>query len=225
VAPVLDSAVAGDKQVTVGWQALADENVLGYSLYYDQGGKSQLVGDSDCVSGQCSYTDLNLNNGQEYCYKLTAFAATCESESSNILCATPLQPGQQKTAGVSTLETGKWVTTGKGKDKTTTFLLTADFLQGDEVVFRARITDESGQPIANATFELTVSTPESLIVTSAASDATGVATAAWVTQAPDRRGKGGTATGAYVATVSGLNAASYHWDGVAVQAGFNIAGQ
>jgi hypothetical protein len=223
--PALSSAVAGDKQVTLGWQALADENVLGYSLYYDQAGKAQLVGDSDCVSGQCSYTDLDLTNGQVYCYKLTAFAASCESEFSNLLCATPLQPGQQQTAGVSTLETGTWITSGKGKDKTQTFVLTTDFQQGDEIVFQALVTDESGQPVENASFELTISGPESATITSSTSDATGAATATWATQAPNHRGQGGTATGAYVATVSGLNVVSYNWDEVPVQVSFNVAAQ
>jgi len=223
--PVLSSAVAGDKQVTLNWQALADDNILGYSLYYDQAGKAQLVGDSDCISGQCSYTDLNLTNGQAYCYKLAAFAAACESEFSNILCATPLQPGQQQTAGVNALETGKWTTSGKGKDKVQTFVLTTDFQQGEEIVFRAVITDESGLPVASATFDLTISGPESMTVTSAVSGAAGIAVASWATQAPNRRGQGGTATGAYEATVSGVNAASYNWNQVAEKVSFNIAGQ
>jgi len=223
--PVLGEAVAGDKQVTLGWQALADGNVTGYSVYYDQAGKAQWVADSDCLTGACSYTDLNLTNDQTYCYKLTTRTAGCESEFSNILCATPRQPGQQQTASVTGLETGYWVVSGKGKNAIQTFLLATDFAQGDEIVFRAVITDDAGQAVKNASFELAISGPETLTLTSAGSDASGLATATWATQAPDRKGQGGTLTGTYSAAVSGLNAGSLSWDEVVVKAEFNIAGQ
>jgi hypothetical protein len=224
-APVLVDAVAGDKQVTLDWQALADENVSGYGVYYDQAGKAQWVADSGCVTGQCGYTDLNLTNDQSYCYKLTARTADCESDFSNILCATPRQPGQQQTAGVSGLETGKWVTSGQGKNATQTFVPTTDFVQGDEVVFRALITDDSGLPVKNAAFELAVSGPENLTLTSSGSDTTGLATVTWATQAPNRKGQGGTLSGVYLATVSGLNAGALSWDEVVSWTGFNIAAQ
>jgi len=223
--PVLADAVDADKQVTLGWQALADETVTGYSIYYDQAGKAQWIADSDCVSGQCNYTDTGLTNDQTYCYKLTARAAECESGFSNILCATPRQPGQLQTAGVSGLETGTWVVTGKGKNATRTFVLSTEFVQGDEIVFRALITDDSGVPVKNASFELTISGPETVAIASGTSDTTGVASATWVTQAPNHKGQGGTLTGVYSATLSALNANSYSWDEVAVQVGFGVAGQ
>ena len=94
--PVWAEAIADDKKVTLNWSALADENVVGYTIYYDQSDKAQWVADSSCTSGQCSYTDLNLTNGQTYCYKLTSNYESCESEFGNIQCATPEAPGQQQ---------------------------------------------------------------------------------------------------------------------------------
>jgi hypothetical protein len=223
--PVLADAVDADKQVTLSWQALADETVTGYSIYYDQAGKAQWIADSNCVSGQCNYIDTGLTNDQTYCYKLTARATECESGFSNIVCATPRQPGQQQTAGVTGLETGTWLVAGNGKNATRTFVLSAEFVQGDEIVFRALITDDSGLPVKNASFELTISGPETVAIASGTSDTTGVATATWVTQAPNRKGQGGTLTGVYSASLSGLNANSYSWDEVAVQVDFSILGQ
>jgi len=223
--PVLSAAVAADKQVTLNWQAQADAAVTGYTVYYDQSGKAQWVADSGCVSGQCSYTNSGLTNGQTYCYKLTARAGTCESAFSNVLCATPQAPGQQQTAGVSGLQTGKWVKQGKGGTATLTFVLSTDFRQGDTIVFRATIKDGSGLPVGNATYGLAISGSSSANITSAASNSAGVAEASWTTQAPNRKGQGGTATGAYVATVSALTASGYTWDGVTVNVSFNVAGQ
>jgi hypothetical protein len=218
----LNDALADDKKVTLDWTALADENVVGYSIYYDQAGKAQWVADSGCVSGQCSFTDLDLTNDQTYCYKLTARAQECASPYSNILCATPRQPGQQDTAGVTDLLSGKWVKTGKGKNSTQTFEVTSTFLQGENVVLRARLVDESGLPISNATFDLDITGPGSVTITSAISDTDGMAEAVWNTQSPNRKGQGGTATGAYTATVSGVAAGGYSWNGEAAQVNFTL---
>ena len=99
------SATPGDAQVMVAWHELpAEPTVDGYRLFYDQSGKAQLVVDLDAL--QSTYTDLGLTNSQEYCYKVTSYigvdengdfdpVAGCESGFSNILCATPAQPGQQ----------------------------------------------------------------------------------------------------------------------------------
>jgi hypothetical protein len=222
--PVLSEALADDKKVTLNWPALTDANVVGYSVFYDQAGKAQWIADSGCVSGQCSYTDLNLTNDQTYCYKLSARAEGCASEFSNILCATPRQPGQQQTAGVTELVTGKWVKQGKGKTATETFVLSATFLQGDSVVFRAQLTDEAGLPVRNATFDIEISGPSSASITSASSDNDGMAGASWNTQAPNRKGQGGTAAGVYTATVSGLAAGGYSWNGEIVQVSVTIEG-
>ena len=192
--PVLTEAIADDKKITVNWLALADENVVGYSIYYDQAGKAQLVTDSTCLSGQCSYTDLDLTNGQEYCYKLTAQSESCESTFSNIRCATPQPPGHQQLAGVEALQSGKWITEGKGRNATRTFVLTAEFVQGDDIAFQAQIIDDAGLPVTGAKFDLGIAGAEPVSITSTSSDSSGMAEATWTTQRPNKKGAGGTAT-------------------------------
>ena len=105
--PTMLAATPGDSQVMVAWHELPAEPAIdGYRLFYDQSGKAQLVGDLDSV--ESTYTDLGLTNSQEYCYKVTSYIGVdengdfdpvsgCESGFSNILCATPSQPGQQVT--------------------------------------------------------------------------------------------------------------------------------
>jgi hypothetical protein len=85
-APSLLTADPGDKQVTLTWQALASSpDLAGYRLYFDQNGKSQPVADLACtVDAQenCTgYTQTGLTNGQQYCYEVTAYTASCESVS------------------------------------------------------------------------------------------------------------------------------------------------
>ncbi len=138
--PVLQSATAGDKEVTVTWTPISgDPSVVGYKVYYDQAGKAQLIADVT-PAGASTYLDTGLTNGQEYCYKVTSYySAECESGFSNILCATPDTPGQTTTAGVSALETGKYVKSGKGKGATLTYQPTSSFTAGDGVVIRAQV--------------------------------------------------------------------------------------
>jgi hypothetical protein len=96
--PILLSVTAGDNaEILTSWQDDTPDNpdIQGYRLYYDQAGKAQLIVDKTCSTGSCTtYTDTGLTNGQEYCYKVTSYTAGCESDFSNILCATATQPGQ-----------------------------------------------------------------------------------------------------------------------------------
>jgi hypothetical protein len=226
--PTLLSADPADKQVSLSWQALADTpDLAGYRLYFDQAGKAQLVAELPCTAdaqdGCTSYTHTGLTNGQQYCYEVTAYTETCESGFSNILCATPTQPGQAVLMSVSDpLETGKWVTEGKGKNATTNFLVTGDFLAGDEIVIRATVLDESGNPVPDATVSLAISGPESVELLSGPSGADGIAEATWPTQAPNRQGKGGTTPGGYNVEISAVTASGYAWDGVPAGATFTL---
>ena len=150
---------------------------------------------------------------------MTAYTEPCESGFSNILCATPTQPGQAVAVGISEpLQTGKWVTEGKGKNATTTFVVSSDFLAGDEIVIRAIVRDESGNPVPDATVSLAISGPSSAELLSAPSDADGFAESAWQTEAPNKKGNGGTAPGSYTVTVTGVTATGYTWDGVPASA-------
>jgi hypothetical protein len=192
--PTLQDAVPASGQVTLTWTD--GQGVAGYKVYYDQAGKSQLIED---VGLTTTFTDTGLMNGTEYCYKVTSYDATCESGFSNILCAIPNAPGQAD-AGVSEMETGKWVTTGKGKKQTTDFVIVAPpdvFNAGDAVVIRAYVVDSAtGLPLGNE--------------------------ATWNTQKPNKKGQGGTTLGEYTATTINVTATGYAWDGSATSTTFNI---
>jgi hypothetical protein len=164
--PNLLSANPADKQVLVTWEEVpGDPELLGYKLYYDQAGKAQLVTEFSCPNGSTtacdSFTDTGLTNGQEYCYKVTSYGSACESEFSNILCAIPTQPGQAVNIGViAPLQTGSWVTEGKGKNATTEFVIGSSFSQGDSVVIQASVHDQDGLAVAGATITFSVTGPE-----------------------------------------------------------------
>jgi hypothetical protein len=217
--PTLNLATPANQQVVLSWTEITEPVVTGYKVYYDQAGKAQLV-TSIADSTVTSYTDSDLTNGQEYCYKLTSYDATCESAFSNILCATPQNQGQTTgPAGVNLVETG--VLAGKGKNKQ--FTLTDSFTAGEAVIVRARVIDgATGLPIANATVEITIGGPESVTLNSNPSDAEGWAEVTWQTQSPNKKGQGGTTTGAYTATTTNVTASGYHWDDVTGSTTFTI---
>jgi hypothetical protein len=215
-APTLLSATPGNQEVTLTWSAVS--GAAGYTVYYDQAGKAQLVADSGNTT---IYLDSGLTNGQEYCYKVTSYDTTCESGYSNILCAIPNAQGQLVT-GVDTLITGRYETSGKGKNQTTVFVETDSFTAGDEIVIRAHVIDQdTGLPLANATVDLEISGPETNSL-SAASDSDGIAEVSWQTEKPNKRGQGGTTPGSYTATVVGVTAAGYGWDGIMTSAAFSL---
>jgi hypothetical protein len=214
ITPTLGTATPGHTQVTLEWSAAA--GATGYNVYYDQAGKAQLVVDAGDTT---THTDTGLTNGVEYCYKVTAYDATCESGYSNILCATPENQGQTTDpAGVSMMETG--IYTGKGKNQA--YTPQTSFGAGDGVVIRALVTDGNGTPISNATVEITVGGPETVTLNSNPSDADGWAEATWGTQSPNKKGQGGTTPGPYTASTTNVTASGYHWDGVTTSASFTI---
>jgi hypothetical protein len=215
--PTLDSATPGHSEVALAWSpADTGSTPTGYKVYYDQGGKAQLVADAGDTT---SYVDTGLTNGVEYCYKVTAYDETCESGYSNIVCATPENQGQTTpSAGVDMMERGLW--TGKGKNQT--FVVTDVFAAGDTVVIRAHVSDASGNPVSNATVEITIGGPETTSLNSNPSEADGWAEASWNTQAPNKKGQGGTATGSYTASVTNVTVTGYHWDGVTTNTTFTL---
>jgi hypothetical protein len=221
--PALLSAAAGDKQVVVDWQEVAA--VDGYRLYYDQAGKAQLI--VDLAAPASSYTDTGLSNGQEYCYKVTAYqGAECESGFSEILCATPTNPGQSTIASVvDPLETGRYVKSGKGKNATIVFELTSSFAAGDEVVVRAYVVDDGGIPLPDAVVQIAIEDAGGATVAdrvTAPTDAAGMGETAWLTEKPNKKGVGGTPPGTYTAITTSVTASGYVWDGVARSADFDI---
>ena len=215
--PTLASAEPASQQVTLTWLEVPD--VSGYNVYYDQSDKSQFLAD---VGLATTFVDANLQNGLQYCYKVTTSTAECESNFSNILCAIPDAGGQIKQkVTVGSIETGKWVTTGKGNNRVTEFVVTSEFNPGDEVVIDVTVVDAAtGLPVSGALVDLTIIGLETVNLTPGPSDENGVAQATWSTTAPGKRNQPGTATGTYSAAVTGVTATGYDWDGVSFSVTF-----
>ena len=219
--PTLTAVEPGNAVVSLDWtdEHSVDESVAGYNIYYDQAGKAQLV---DSVGKVVSYADATVTNGQQYCYKITSRYADCESDYSNILCATPDSPGQLATVSATSLATGVYETSGKGKNKVVSFVVSDTFALGDTVILRALVVDDGGAPVANAVVDLNFVGPEPTPLTSAPSNSDGWAEASWTTQSPNKKGRGGTAPGSYTATVSSVSADGYVWDENAVSTTFSL---
>jgi hypothetical protein len=209
-------------QVQLTWDGVLPPNPdssVTYSLHYDQAGKAQLVA-SDLTD--LSYIDTGLTHGQEYCYKIASLTNTstesCESTFSNILCETPSNQGQGQ-IGVERIQTGRTVTTGKGKNRIVAFELTPIFQQGDGIILQATVADaNTGLVLSNAKVTLAITGPESTTLISGPSGTDGIAEAVWQTLSPGKKGQVGTIIGSYTATVTEVSATGFTWDGVAVQA-------
>ena len=204
-APDLKSAEAGSREVTLTWDvASTDLDVAGYSVYFDQAGKSQLVGDAGSAG---TYTDGDLTNGQEYCYKVASYTLDgCESAYSDVLCATPLHAGQATDpAGVPILVGG--VYTGNGEAER--FMSGGVFAADEPVFFRVLVIDgTTGWPISAASVEIQLTGMEDLTLTTEPSNASGLAEVEWRPYKP----------GTYTAKVTDIDAAGYHWDEIGTSA-------
>jgi hypothetical protein len=198
-APTLDSATPGNQQIDLTWSDLSsDPQVTGYTVYYDLTGKAQWIADITDPALN-TYTDVGLTNGQQYCYKVTYTYVDCESDFSNILCAIP-KDQQLNSIGVSSLTTSPGTV----------------FKAGDLVTFEATVIDGNGVLTAGAVVGLVITGPNSLTLTTGASDEQGVATASWQTN------KGKKSKGDYTATVTGVTLADYVWDGVQTSTTFTV---
>jgi len=104
--PTLLDTEPGDGTIKLTWsnEHSGDPNVIGYRVYYDQAGKSQLVAQ---VGLTTTYTDTDLMVGQRHFYKVTSLYVDCESDFSNVLSvvSAPLV----SIGGLRGLSDGSWV--------------------------------------------------------------------------------------------------------------------
>lgn len=220
-APALTDATATPNSITLSWQAVSGAG--SYYVYYDQSDKSQFIAEVPCSGEQrCNYTDTGLTSEQSYCYKVTAEVDSCESGFSNVICATTQQPGQTSLATVSSITTGSVIRSGKGKNATEEFVAATSFDAGASIIIRMLIEDEAGSPATGASVDLSVTGPLGSNLVSAASGPDGVTEISWDTEAPNRKGNGGTPAGSYTITVTGLNSATHEWDGSAASIDFTL---
>ncbi len=230
-APVLATALAGDQQVQLGWDVpgeLPDSLAsLTYALYYDVSGEAQHIADVAWPGN--SYTDSGLNNAQEYCYKLAATAVTVEgctaqSAYSAKICATPSTVAVIPIGVEDSLLSGRWEQQGRGKNVTNVFVVTDLFSAGDTVTVQGVVFGGEGTP-AGAVVSLLVSDAQGIAVAtlqSTAADDSGAFEVDWSTSAPNKKGVGGTAPGAYTARVTGVALDGAEWDASEVSVSFTI---
>ncbi len=127
-------------------------------------------------------------------------------------------PPPTQVMGADSLVVGKYVGTKRSK----TFTATQQFIQGDTVVFRAHVQDQTGQNVAGAAVQLTITGPVNPPPLNAMTNSQGIAEASWATSAPNRRGLGGTATGSYQVAVTGVTLSGYSWDNVKTASSFTL---
>ncbi len=119
---------------------------------------------------------------------------------------------------------GKYEISGRGKNKTTTFIEEDSFKAGDAVILRVLIIDESsGLPLADATADIAITGPESTYVSTGYSNTDGIADARWKTSKPRGKSKApGTSPDTYKATVTQVMADNYTWDGDSTHVTFTV---
>ena len=131
----------------------------------------------------------------------------------------PNEPGLEWTnCRFTAMVTG--VYEGKGQNKT--FTSQTAFTAGNTVVDRAQVLDANGQPVSNATMEVTIGGPESVTLNSGPSRADCWAEVTWQTQNPNKKGQGGTPAGTFSAATTNATVSGYNWDSVTTSITFTI---
>ncbi|OAS13351.1 X2-like carbohydrate binding domain-containing protein [Paenibacillus oryzisoli] len=126
-APVLQSAVPADRQVTLGWSPVS--GATGYNLYQAAASGTYESATPITVSGEVySYTFSGLTNETTYYYIVKATNSSGESLASNELNARPFSPVDNSTGtGGSTPDTGVIVlVNGKAEQIGTASMTTVD---------------------------------------------------------------------------------------------------
>lgn len=131
---------------------------------------------------------------------------------------TQTQPPEMPTIGADFTEIGRYI----GSRKTKIWEPTTAFDQGDKIVFKLEVNDDSGSAVAGAQVQLSISGPSPATITSSVSDSSGAAEAVWQTSAPNKRGVGGTTPGDYEAAIAGITASGFVWDGSSSPRAFTL---
>ena len=109
-------------------------------------------------------------------------------------------------------------------DRQVRFVIGATMIAGTLLVSPTTMGMWSFVLLASIPFiTMAITGPEPVNLTSAPSDANGVAEATWSTQAPNKKGVGGTAVGSYTATITGVTASGFVWDQLTTSVNFTIS--
>ncbi|SHI66061.1 Fibronectin type III domain-containing protein [Propionispora hippei DSM 15287] len=84
-APINLTAIHGDSQVTLNWDAVTDATGYNVKRSFTAGGQYETIANASGTS----YVDTNVVNGTTYYYVVTAVNADGESANSNEASATP----------------------------------------------------------------------------------------------------------------------------------------
>lgn len=125
-------------------------------------------------------------------------------------------------AGVSALETGRWVKKRWSKKAKSVFQKTTEFSVGDTVVIRLQVLGSDGEVAPNAVVHLQVAGPETYDLDSIESDENGYAKASWQTKKPNWMNNGGTLQGVYTIRATGLSSSDFEWDGVSAEVNIRV---
>ena len=167
-------------------------------------------------NGSFTYTPPAGFSGEDH-FTYQAYDGTALSALATV-AITVTATGGGNQVGVSSITTGYYQTTGKGKTQTTTFVQTSSIPVGKNVIIRSTVIDSNG-PVSGATVSSSITGPTATSVTSAPSNANGVAEASWQTSTPNRKGNGGTATGLYTVTTTNVSGS---WNGVTTSTTFTL---
>jgi hypothetical protein len=166
--------------------------------------------------GSFSYTPDSGFNGEDH-FTYQAFDGTALSALATVvITVTPVGGGN--TVGVNSITTGYLQTTGSGKNRVTTFVQSSTIPVGENVIIRSTVVDNDG-PVSGAIVSSRITGLTTTDVTSAPSDANGIAEASWQTSTPNRKGNGGTPTGSYTVTTTNVSGS---WDGIATSTTFTL---
>jgi len=167
--------------------------------------------------GSFTYTPPAGFSGEDHFTYQASDGTALSALATVAIMVTPVGGGN--VVSVNNIATGYYQTTGSGKNKVTTFVQTSTIPVGENVIIRSIVADNNG-PVSGATVSSSISSgPTSTDVTSAPSDANGVAEAGWQTSTPNRKGNGGTPAGTYTVTTTNV---SGNWDGVATSTTFTL---
>jgi len=169
---------------------------------------------------QCVWDASSLSPGR---HTIEVTAASASGTSTDSIAVNLVQSQKTYLSGATIIDVGKYVTGGTKRNPTKEFRNDLPLNPGDTVVFKLKLQSmNNGGALGGGTAELNITGSVSLLLTSAISNSSGVAEATWKTSAPNKRGTGGTPTGTYNATIAGVTAAGYTWDGVPNSKGFSI---
>ncbi|MDI6854858.1 MAG: S8 family serine peptidase [Deltaproteobacteria bacterium] len=169
--------------------------------------------DGSIVSYSWNFGDGGLDSGVTVSYKYnnagtyTATLTVTDNQGATGFTSETITVSEPQTAkvGVDQLLTGKL-------DRKGNFAATSNFKLGQTVYLRSHVATSEGTSIAGATVQIAITGPDSTSISSGPTDGTGYVQKPY---APPKKGT-------YTATVTGVTANGYSWDGTQKSTSFTV---